>query len=774
MEILGKIEHHKNRDILHMDVNDEKSFNDSRIALAWVAQRYHDNGQKYGTENDKGEFIPRYLYEAEPQSELRFVDVDVFRQAALHFKKYQCYTTLHKEYDRKGYDMFWDREEHRRKHGMTAWAGLNAKGELRKVHITGEFYGFLNYAPMKRTIDDSDVTNADVIKYQKKNTTFVDELLNKISDTNTVPKGTDFPSFFDGQYHISIARMFAKRIGKNFFYGKKRRAGQSYWNAWCACNNADMVPKSTTAQVAFDIKYLNTGEGALFNMVKSYADHLYKHTDWSKHRLIDTQTALSYGYIYKGENIKRGFQSEALALSAGNNPDCLIGKDCIEVQCEELGKFPNYDEFYDVTTSTTEAGDNKVGFITGWGTGGTKDANWLAFENICYHPDAYDSLPCNNVWDEGAEGTACCYFYPHIQSLEGHMDANGNTNYDSAWKSFLKKKDVKKITVTDDAQFMRWCGQRANCPSEAFARDSNNIFPTEAIQAQLNFVLRNQDIKDARRCGVYIADKKVGVKLATNESLQAEGIKVHRPVEDYPIRKGTDVYGCIVEWQGPWRDKDNKVPPGLYVAFQDPYGVDKEKSFVTTKNSLGTTYVYECGNKFTGSKGNVLVASYIGRPDTMDHYNGQVALMLERYNATLMFENDRGDVIKYMRVIKKLHRLCREPEMQFAKEVSGKAGRGFGMHMTEGRINRGLIYLRDLLTTVVGTDPSTGKDRSFLSYIYDAGFLRELLKWNKKGNFDRVSAFIIGMYIIKELEHIERLAPKSYNRNSFFNREFFN
>lgn len=778
MEILGNITEDKNIEVLNYTFDEEKEFNNPDICLVWVIQKYYENGQRYGKVDEEGKFIPRPLYECEPQSELAFIDVDVFRQAALHFKKHGCYTKYHPEYDQAAYNRFYDREEYRRRNGMTAWAGLDKDGNLRKVHITGEFYGFLNYAPIKRTVDDSDVTEKDIKKASKKlkseETSIVEELLGKVGASEVKKKEIDFPDFIDAQYHISVARYFAKKIGKNFFYGKARRKGQSYWNAWCAANNADMTPYSTTAQVAFDIKYLNTGEKALFNMVKSYADHIWEYTDWGKNRQKDNSTELAFGYSYKGESIKRGYQSEVLAVSAGNNPDCLIGKDCVETQFEEMGKFPNFVETYDVTVSVTESGDTKVGFMTGWGTGGTKDANWAAFEEVCYNPDAFDILPCNNIWDEGAEGTPCCYFYAHVNGLEGHYDKNGNTNFDSAWSSFLAKKKVKKATTTNESSFMRWCGQRANCPAEAFARDSNNIFPTEQIQQQLNLVLRNPDIKNARREGVYTRNEKGKVVLTTNVELEANGVKTHKPIDEFPLTKNSDMTGCIVEWNTPYRDKFGKVPPNLYVAFQDPYGVDKEREYVTIKNSLGVTYVYECPNKYTGSKGDVLVASYIGRPDSMDTYNEQTALMLERWNAKMMFENDRGDTIRYMRVKKKLHYLCEEPELQFAKELTGKAGRKYGMHMTEPRINKAVIYLRDHLTRVVGKDNVTGLDRTFLSYIYDAGLLRELLKWSKKGNFDRVSAFLIGEYIIKEVEHVERAVPKSHNKNSFFNRSFFN
>jgi hypothetical protein len=357
-----------------------------------------------------------------------------------------------------------------------------------------------------------------------------------------------------------------------------------------------------------------------------------------------------------------------------------------------------------------------VGFLTGWGTGGTKDANWAAFEEVCYNPDSFNILPCNNVWDAGAEGTPGCYFYAHVDGLEGHMDYNGNTNFETSWASHLKKKEIKRLVSATESSFMRWCGQRANSPSEAFARDSNNIFPTEEIQAQLNFVNRNKHINDARRCGVLVPHDKYGVILKTNEELGAEGKKVHQPLDEFPRRKGTDPHGCVVEYQSPWRDKMGKVPNGLYVAFQDPYGVDKTSDYITTKNSVAATYVMQLPNKYTGSKGGMIVASYVGRPERQDEYNQQVLYLLQRYNAQLMFENDRGDVIPFMRKKKALHLLCREPEMQFAKDISGKAGRGYGMHMTPARLEKGVIYLRDHLLEVINKDTGSEKPRTFLSY----------------------------------------------------------
>ena len=59
------------------------------------------------------------------------------------------------------------------------------------------------------------------------------------------------------------------------------------------------------------------------------------------------------------------------------------------------------------------------------------------------------------------------------------------------------------------------------------------------------------------------------------------------------------------------------------------------------------------------------------------------------------------------------------------------------------------------------------------NYIYDLGILKELQKWDMNGNFDRVSALLVGMYdkqdvFDKSIKEAAKTTP-----NDFFNRSFF-
>lgn len=772
MPIFGRITDKRNIKILQKDIDQERKSNDPTIAYKWVAEKYIENEKTYG----------QPLYEAE--LDLVFIDVDVFRQAALYFKEFGRYCPFHPDHERYEYDLYWDLQEYRRRNGMTAWAGLDKEGNRRLVHIPGNYYGFLNFAPINRVEDDDDAITNEHDFEEESESEMLEQLAEiKLEDliknlgvrrTKIGKKTVDFPAFFEGQYHLFIAKNFARLIGKNFFFAKARRKGCSYINAWDNFNHIDLNPYISVILAAYDKKYLTQGKG-LMKMLYTYADFINQFTDWAKSRSAKNKEHLRFGYYLENGVEELGYRSEALAVSAMNNPDVTIGKDVYELDYEEMGKFPNWGESYEVTTSTAEAGSLKTGMIVGWGTGGTDEANWKDFETVFYNPRGYDALACNNIWDEGAYGKPCCYFYPHIQSLEGCIDYNGNTDYRAAWIDYLTKKKTKEEESKDQSAFEKWCGQRANSPLEAFASGGTNIFDKQRILRQINKIKSGQTAANLARCGrLERIDNKV--TLVTNQELQASGLQglVHDPVMDFPLRKTTDVTGCFVEWFPPHIDPATGVPPkDMYIAFQDPYAHDKDTKDITIRDSLGATYVYENINNISPHGGGIPVAAYVGRPGTTDEYNQQVELILERYNCKLAFENDRGDTKAFMQKRKKLHWLFEEPELQYDKDIQGKTGRGYGINMTTQRRSKGAVYLRDLLNTPLRKD-SQGNEKTLIDYIYDLGLLHELLKWSLTGNFDRVSAWLVGTFYIKEMEYKEiNTSSVPTNNNSIFNRPHF-
>ena len=124
---------------------------------------------------------------------------------------------------------------------MTSYCRM-VDGTYKLLHCPARLYGFMNYAIMLMLddVDADDADDGDDLDYEvvqtisKAAANRMEELLDGLSTTQVGTKSIGLPKFFDGQYHIAVAKEFARKLGQNFFYGKARRKGQSYWNAWCA------------------------------------------------------------------------------------------------------------------------------------------------------------------------------------------------------------------------------------------------------------------------------------------------------------------------------------------------------------------------------------------------------------------------------------------------------------------------------------------------------------------------------------------------------------
>ena len=218
----------------------------------------------------------------------------------------------------------------------------------------------------------------------------------------------------------------------------------------------------------------------------------------------------------------------------------------------------------------------------------------------------------------------------------------------------------------------------------------------------------------------------------------------------FPHRKDDDKTGAVVIYEAPYKNSKQQIPHNLYVICHDPYGQNQSADSM----SLGAAYVIKRPNNISRPD-DMIVASYVGRPDTSDEYNRNLFMLADYYGCKIGFENDRGEIIAYAKRHRKLHRLQEEFEMLDKRELRSRTvKRQYGMHMTEQRKRQGEIYIRDWLISPRGTDEN-GENLLNLHKIYDPALIQELIKFNHKGNFDRVMAFMIGMYHTRELYNAE-------------------
>ena len=618
------------------------------------------------------------------------------------------------------------------------------------VSITGHHYFYLNYVQIKLT----DKGNKKIVS---------------------------FPNFWDGDYEYfwlqEIARngidpvdyerlnlsTFVDKAhmdgSRHLIVGKARRKGFSYKNAALVTNTFNTERNSYTLLCAFDKKYLYPK--GIMAMVTDNMNFLNEHTGWAKRRqVVDKQNHRRASYLeyMSGQQVEKGYKSEVEAITFKDNPDAARGKDASIVIFEECGAFDNLKASYLATKPTVEDGGITTGQMILFGTGGDMAGGTIDFESMFYNPEAYNLLPITNIWDDGADHTTCGYFFPAFKNKIGHMDVNGNSDMVGARQSEDAKREQIKRDSKDAGVLDKHITEYPFTPKEAFLQHTSNIFPTATLLEWRNELMRSGMFKSLAVAG-HLIQGKDGVKLKPDDRL--------RPVLKFPVQRGDDTTGCVVMYQSPYKE-NGEVPRDLYIIAHDPYAQDGRGQ------SLGAAYVIKRVNALS-QPDDMIVASYIGRPDTQDEYNNTLFLLAKYYNARIGFENDRGEVIPFAKRHKLMQHLL--PEVEIFDKTDNvrirKLGRSYGMSMgSKERKGQAEIYLRDWLKTPRGRNES-GEIRLNLHQIYDIALIDELVKYNRRGNFDRVSALMVGMFHLKDLHTREVQVVEEQSVDTFFDRAFF-
>ncbi len=655
-----------------------------------------------------------------------FIDTNKFKEQAIHYKKYGFYCG-----DPPGtaaYFEYWTNQLKRCREGYTV------DGD----YITGHHYFYLNFSQIKLT--------------QTKNGKVV----------NVSSKVVNFPDFWDGDYKFFIALEEARKQGKHLIVAKARRKGFSYKLSAIAANTYNTVKNSYVLLAAHDKKYLYPK--GIMTMTIDHMNFLNQNTGWSKRRqVVDKQNhkrASYYEYI-NGQPVEKGYKSEVEAITFKDNPDAARGKDAALVIFEECGVFDNLKDSYMATKPSVEDGGVTTGQLILFGTGGDMQGGTIDFESMFYNPDTYNLYPFDNEWDEGADGTNCGFFFPDYQNKVGYMDKDGNSLIKDAQTAEIARRDQIKKDSKDPGVLDKHVTEYPFTPKEAFLQTASNIFPVAMLNEWRNNLLRTGVYKNVGVHGFLYTSGTGEVKFRPSEKAY--------PILKFPHDKGSNTLGCITTYQAPYRDANGNIPDSMYIIIHDPYAQDGGSG-----KSLGAAYVVKRVNPIS-KPDDMIVGSYVGRPDTQDEYNYNLFLLAEYYNAKIGFENDRGEIIPYAKRTNNLKWLL--PEAEIFDKTSNvsirKLGRTYGTSMgSKERKGQAEIYLRDWLKTPRGTS-ETGEKKLNLHYVYDIALLDELIKYNPKGNFDRVSALLIGMFNLISLYNrtVERVQEDT--SDSLFSRELF-
>ena len=683
--------------------------------------------------------------------DFKFVNTHVFSKAANEYMKNvdkglfgaEAYAGAKK--GTMEYKTFWLREHERRKHGMTAPCKL-INGKITNLTITGDHYNYLNYGRIQRT-----PTKQEYDYYLKKG----------------LIKGGKieaFPRFWDGDYWNFKLDQFIAKNGFHLSKAKARRKGFSFKRGSQAANTLNLYRNITVIFLAYDEGYL-VEPGATSYMAKQNLNWYETNTHWTRGFAKEDLKECILGYKKRNAgNIVFGWKSKFLSSGTRSNTSAAVGKDGLEIDFEESGAYPNILETTRVTMNSTEQGALQVGTMRWYGTAGTKNANWSGFRDIYYNPKKYKAIPLENVWDKDARNNTCGFFFPQIWNYEPFIDSHGNSLLIKAFKYDAYDKKIHGENSDDIEDHNTYVGQRANSPEEAFSEGVTNIFSSPELSATLKEVQTNNSLKYYRD-GQVVMDKEQGVVFKTNSELESIDKKlVHPYITDVPFNPKKDIKGCVREYHRPFK-LNGVVPDNLYCILYDPVGKDKSLKEVTTKNSLNSIYVMMLPNKIANSIGDIIVATYTGRMETMEEVDKIAYYLSIYYNAKILVEVDRGETIKNFKIWKALNRLYKDPRSAIEGKDNNNAGYGIIIGNSTEKDNA-LIYLKDFINEPISRTEDNIIIRN-VNYIADEPTLKELSIFNSTGNFDRISSLRLYPYIrmYHAVKNTKAKAKGSYSEN---------
>ena len=675
-----------------------------------------------------------------------WINTSVFREDAIHFKKYGYYCA-----DPEGspaWKDYWEEQTRRIIFGY----------EVGGAKVTGDHYFYMNFCPILKT------EGVDKGKIRAK-------------------KIVDLPDFWDGDYEFFWSRIIArdgiaesmlprekflsfqeleeesqmkrKKIlldslymnnkisldsldgGLNMIIGKSRRKGYSYKNAAIGVRNYITMPDSLTIYGAYEKKFLYPK--GTFTMCSSFINFLNDNTAWAMPSDYIKRTdhiRSSYTEYKNGIELEKGLRSEIMALTFKDNPDAARGKDAIDIFFEESGAFGTPGlllDSYAASEDCVKDGDVKTGMITLFGTSGDMEGGTADYAHMFFHPEKFGLLTFEDHWEEEQDyNQKIGFFHPVHLNMNGFIDKDGNSELDEAKRSVLKDREyfIDKGSTSTDMQ--RKAQEKPLYPSEAFAYTNINIFPKKELEMRKNYLIaKGYDKLRAQAVNMYrdpdtnkvVSEPDLHNKLNPITSINHDGVSI----EGAPV---------IYEYPVP------NAPRGLYKIGYDPVRQDEG-------TSLAAIIVYKGVMQGSYTK-NCIVAEYIGRKETNDDIHYIAELFAELYNTQIMYENEVPDVRTYFQRRKLLHLLALQPDSVISKNVK-KSGvsRVYGSHMTTSLKDAGERYIKGWLIEVIDFDENN-QPITNLSKINSIRLIEELMSYNKKGNFDLVSALIMCMFQVQE------------------------
>lgn len=638
-------------------------------------------------------------------------DADYFRQPALHWEKYHCYTFLKPSSDPKSeYKKFWKEERRRCRDGYVR----ESDGEW----VTGFMYWFLNYNPM---------------------------MVNKIvPGRKKAIRDEGMPFFFEGIYWRFHYLQQARENGHHAIELAKRGSGKSYSLSAIMTHNLKLGESSeskkrvTTILTAYQKEYLKDDKDGTFSKFKPSLNFISSNTPFPRLMLKNSPNEMSWQMGYKDEfGIERGSFNTVLGVSAKDDPDKLRGKRGW-VLFEEMGAFKGLLALYDTTRRGCEDGDYTFSTMYLVGTANESESDFSSAKTLLYSPGSYNIQEIKNVYDKPKQGRPTFgYFFPAYINRAGCYNKDGVSDVVKALLEILMARYKAKYGA-DPKSVLRVIAEDPITPAEAIVKVKAAYFPI----SQLNERILQLDSDPAAYDDVYIG------ALALNK----DGEAVFKPTNDIPIRKwgvANDTPGAIEIFNMPEKDSQGNVFNGRYIIGHDPVDNDQAES-----SSLSSTFVFDL---FTDR----IVAEFTGRKAFADDNFEIVRLLCIFYNAKCLYEANKKGLYAYFAKMNSLQYLAETPQylrdMQIVKYSSfgsNKYGVNASAAINDYANNQIKEWLIKPIPVVTKDEDGNDIETTLptLMTVRNRALLDELVNFTPEVNVDRIRA--LGMVMLLRQEKI--------------------
>lgn len=630
-------------------------------------------------------------------------DADYFRQPALHFLKYGCYTFLKPNSNPNSeFRRHWDEEKRRCYEGYVR----ESDGEW----VTGFNYWFMNYCPM---------------------------MVNKLIEGRKKAIRTEaFPFFFEGIYWRFHYLWQAREGGKHAIELAKRGCAKSYSLAAIMSHNLilgeseESNRRVITVLTAYQKEYLKDDKDGTLSKFKPSINFSFANTPFPHLMLKNSPNEMSWQMGYKDEyGVEKGSLNQVLAVSAKDDSEKLRGKRGW-ILFEEMGSFKGLLSLYDITRKSVEDGDYTFATMYLVGTAAESESDFSSAKTLLYNPDGYNILSIDNVFDRPKQGKPKFgFFFPSYINRAGCYNKDGVSDVVKALIEILIARYKAKYSA-DPKSVLRVIAEDPITPAEAIIKVKAAYFPITALTERLSQLDQDVHAYD----DVYIG------KLVQNSN----GVEF-TPTSDVPIRKfgvENDTPGAIEIYEMPEKDRSGKVPHTRYIIGHDPVDNDQAES-----SSLSSTFVLDLWS-------DKIVAEYTGRQSFADDNFEIVRLLCLFYNAKCLYESNKKGIFAYFSKMNCTHLLADTPEFLRDKQLIkyssfGSNAKGVNASAAINAYANNLIrdWLMKPVTIIQNVDGEDVEVTVYnLNFLRNRALIEELIAFNPEINVDRIRA--LGMVML--------------------------